>query len=554
MTENLLSLSLKGSSLMESTFLDLVSNCKNLRKLDLSCCNSLFMSGQLLASPQHQTRLAGVLQHVTELNLASIRFLSDETFNRMMLVCPRVERLSLAGNMIVFFADSYQNGERPSSAVLTFKNIMAWIVNQKGVLKSLNLSRTAIADEMLGNLANIPGLMLEEMHLVACKEMTNDGICSFVETQTKLKKLDISENAELGDKVMAAISSQLLELKNLNIHKSRCITDLGVAKLSKLLLLEKVNLSACYTLSSKGLTQGFCCSQSMTKLTNLNLNACCLVKDGFIIELCKSLPDLQHLDIGSCTGVTDIGLLFISKYMRRLQMLRFGWCRDITDDGLVGLQHNDLFTQVHKHAESECKCCQNRQVPKLLNLPSIHDVESSHHTQDLKQKVEEEFKDDQVPYPIYSLQCLQALDLTACSKITDVGIVQVMRFQELRILHLTMCPEITDKSLIAVASKVPSLQELYLSHCTKITDMGVVFVTEWLKRLTLLDISNCDEVTNKSLEAIYHNCKRLRHLDVSMCAGITLQCVEMLEHNMKHLHSVKKRLVGGSDNLENLCL
>ena len=42
----LLSLNLKGSTLSELSLISVLSSCENLSTLDISCCNSLFLSGQ----------------------------------------------------------------------------------------------------------------------------------------------------------------------------------------------------------------------------------------------------------------------------------------------------------------------------------------------------------------------------------------------------------------------------------------------------------------------------------------------------------------------------
>ncbi|KAK2497773.1 hypothetical protein MC885_015645 [Smutsia gigantea] len=74
--------------------------------------------------------------------------------------------------------------------------------------------------------------------------------------------------------------------------------------------------------------------------------------------------------------------------------------------------------------------------------------------------------------PRCSLQVLQELDLTACSKLIDASLAKVLQFPQLRQLSLSLLPELTDKGLVAVARGCPSLERVKLSHCSLLSDEG----------------------------------------------------------------------------------
>ena len=156
MYRNLQSLSLKGSDITENNLLAILAQCHNLESLDLSCCNSLFMSGQLLSKEEDVKRLKPVLKNVHELNLASIRYLSDAAFNRLTSVCPNITKLSLAGCQITFHSDAYYKGysKNANSAILTQTNIMAFVSSCAETMKSVNFSRTSIPNEALAELVS----------------------------------------------------------------------------------------------------------------------------------------------------------------------------------------------------------------------------------------------------------------------------------------------------------------------------------------------------------------------------------------------------------------
>jgi len=529
------SLSLAGCDITESLFTSLLSRCTALEKLNISRCNALFMTGQLLSKPADGELLTVSLARLCELKIASVRYISDETFSRLVSVCASLESLSLAGNQIVFRTKkSLWSGKE--SALLTFDNIMRFLETNASQITALDFSRTAINDEALSSLAQIPNLSLTELCVGFCQEVTDKGVAALCKAQPSLKLLDLTDCQSVTDASLESVCSACENIRILRLGKCRRVTDLSVCKLKSQHGLRQLDLSACYSVTSRGLSLGLCSTTSpVTHLTSLNLGCCSSVSDSFIVEMTCCIPGLLDLDISSCS-IGNASLRAISARLTNLRWLRLAWCQEVTDSGLLGTVDMDADSP-HSHCDDElghCRCTRRHQFPHIFSPPkqaakkpmppkSEHDLN------------EAEFR------PITNLRSLQLLDLTSCNRITDQSVSQVMRFNEMRCLCLSLCTKLTDVSLAAVSVGLPSLEELHLALLGSITDAGVREISERLHRLSFLDVSSCDQLTDRTIETLFHNTKTLRHLDVSLCTGISGYAVDKLERDLDHLVLVNRR-------------
>ena len=541
LANNLKSLSLKGSNITERTFVEFLSQCKNLESLDLSCCNSLFMSGQILERNSDIQVLKTALEKVTEVNLSSIRFLSDAIFNRIMTVCENVEKLSLASVQITFHGKGiyYPRGETKcaNGSVLTFSNILDFFVTQQ-CLTSLNFTRTQIEDEHLEEIVSLPELHLQELILVGCRNISDKGISSVCSYQTGLVTLDVRECRDLTNGSLIAIGSFLKQLKNLYLQKCKLVSDKSVAVLFNLNYLEALDLSECSQVTSDGLIKGLC-NGTTTNLTHLALNCCSSVSDSFVLKACECLPFLVHLDLGSCFPVSDLSVHAISESLKYLRYLRLAWCKNITDLGLLGLHAGDGHINHGDHDDSGlCKC--NRKYPSTIIFKKpTGNLKDSHSSESLKG-----LSTDLDAVTLGNLAGLRYLDLTACKKLTDTGLMQALKFPELRNLHLGLIPGLTDEGLIPVINNCPSIEELNVSQSSNLTDVAIETVVTKLHRLQTLNVFGCDKLTDRSVQLIQAHCDRLKYLDVSFCSGITVGAMESLEAHMRTLVTVQKRMIG----------
>lgn len=150
-SDYLRTLSLKDSNITEGTLVQLLTRCPQLTSLDLAGCNSLFMAGTLLNDQMQVRQLRETMKNVIELNLSSLRYLSDCSFSRMMAIFPSLQRLLLASTQITFNGHAYYPSNATvfdNSAVFTFRCLQRCLQDSVGHIKALNLSRTTINNQV----------------------------------------------------------------------------------------------------------------------------------------------------------------------------------------------------------------------------------------------------------------------------------------------------------------------------------------------------------------------------------------------------------------------
>uniref|UniRef100_A0A8D2IU83 F-box/LRR-repeat protein 15-like leucin rich repeat domain-containing protein n=1 Tax=Varanus komodoensis TaxID=61221 RepID=A0A8D2IU83_VARKO len=505
------SLCLRGSSLTESSFEELLLSCPCLTALDLSGCNSLFMSGTLF-SKEICLQAREALVHLQELNLSGIRYLSDLTFNHLTSCSSHLAKLSLARCHIVFESDAYYNSSNGySSVLLSFHNLLQFLREQARTVKALDLSGTSISRQSMKSLVQVEHLNLQELVLQACQDLTNEAVSIMCQHQPHLTTLDLTGCSELSDQAVLVISSQLLDLRCLRLGKLPRLTDAGFRGISHLRYLQSLDVSECSLVSSSTLIQAFRGTEGWPKLVSLNFAFCSLLRDSSVLSLAEAVSSsLRVLDLSSCVSLTNRGVQVIASHLLRLTVLRLAWCKELTDWGLLGDLEQDTW---------------------VLKDLSKQDLQEKHQAS------------------LSALTCLQELDLTACGKLTDTSIAKVMNFPELRQLALSLVPCITDTSLLAIAHNCRALEQLSLSHCVNLTDTGFVEAASSLHRLQHLVLSGCNQLTPQTLKAIGRECQQLKCLDVSMCSKISMTDVEHFQSYLppESQASIQSRFVGGAD-------
>ncbi|KAM3869877.1 uncharacterized protein fbxl9 [Diretmus argenteus] len=546
---NLESLSLPGSSITEASLLTLLPRLTSLRRLDLRGLDSLFMSGAFLSREEHRQQVRSALSGLEELDLSDLRYLSDLTFNRLTSCTPRLRRLSLAGCHIAFEFDPYRGcpvgAVQDSSALLSLRNLRRLLTEQRSTLVALDLSRTSITPESLRTVAQVQGLALEELCLRGCKELTDYSVEVLVKHQPGLQRLDLSACTELTSRAVIAIGLGLKGLKQLSLSRNCRVTEKGLADLLSKSSMKSLDLSECQHVSGTEIVKGVTGSETAkAPLETLNFKGCTYIRDLVVFSLAKLLGStLRELDLTSCVYLTDLSVRAISTCLQGLVVLRLGWCKEITDWGLLGMVELKECEPFEEMQDKGPRFTRNFGNMGFFRPPTIA-------FQKRPKLVTEEdlglFR-QQEGASLLALNRLQELDLSACCKLTDSSITQVLRYPDLQRLSLSMLPEISDASLASVARHCRSLTSLALSHCPHISDRGVAQAAPYLQRLQQLYLSCCDNITDRSLSLLVQHCKRLRTLDISLCKGISITTIDILHSQLPFLENVHCRFVGGAD-------
>ncbi|MBN3309836.1 LRC29 protein, partial [Amia calva] len=541
------SLSLPGSSITESSFLALVPRLSVLRRLDLSGLDSLFMSGTFLSKEESRQEVRKALGKLEELDLSYLRYLSDLTFNRLTSCTPQLHRLGLAGCHIAFEFDPYRDTPAScnSSALISLRNLLRFLNQQAHTLRGLDLGRTSITPEALKSLAQVEGLILEELSLQGCKELTDTAIAVLCKHQPRLRSLDLSWCTELSDRTVLAIASSLKDLQHLHLRRTWRITDKGLSELMKLRDLQTLDLSECNHITGSEMVKGLSSVGGRAKLVSLSFQSCTYVRDLAMFSLVQGLgPSLRVLDLTSCLYLTDLSVRAIATFLPGLLVLRLGWCKEVTDWGLLGIveptKEYDPDRQKEDKGPKFSRTFGNMGFFSPPRMP-FDDKPRLVTEEDLGQFREKEGAS------LRALRGLQELDLSACNKLTDSSITQVVHFPELRRLSLSMLSEISDQSLVSLSQHCRGLTSLSLSHCVQVSDQGLASAAPRLHRLENLQLACCDRISDRSLDVLAQHCRKLRTLDLSMCKNITMTAVESLQSQLPFLENIHTRFVGRAD-------
>lgn len=546
------SLALPGSSITEASLLALLPRLTSLRRLDLRGLDSLFMSGAFLSREEQRKQVRSALCGLEELDLSDLRYLSDLTFNRLTGCTPHLRRLSLAGCHIAFEFDPYRGcpvgAVEDSSALLSLRNLRRLLAEQKSTLVALDLSRTSITPESLRTIAQVQDLVLEELLLQGCKELTDYSVEVLVKHQPSLHTLDISGCTELTSRSVEAIARGLKSLTHLSLSRDWRITEKGLAELLSVSSLRTLDLSECLHINGTEIVKGLKGSgEAKAQLETLSLKSCTYIRDLAVFSLTKFLGDsLRELDLTSCVNVTDVSVRAVATYLQKLVVLRLGWCKEVTDWGLLGMVHATKCEPDGEMGDKGPKFTRTFGNMGFFKPPRMPFEERP---KLVTQNDLEQFR-QQAGASLLALSRLQELDLSACAKLTDSSITQVVHYPDLHRLSLSMLPEITDGGLASVAWHCRSLTSLALSHCPGITDCGVAQAVPYLHKLQHLYLSCCNNITDRSLFLLLQHCKRLRTLDVSRCKNISATAVDLLQSQLPFLENIHSKFIGGTDLTE----
>uniref|UniRef100_A0A6J0V3A5 F-box domain-containing protein n=1 Tax=Pogona vitticeps TaxID=103695 RepID=A0A6J0V3A5_9SAUR len=541
------SLCLHGSILTEASFEELLLACPCLKALDLSGCNSLFMSGALLSKEDTCLQAAKSLVNLEELNLSGVRYLSDLTFNRLTSCCPHLAKVSLARCHITFEFDAYYSSKNYNSSVLlSFRNLLQFFRERASSLKALDLSGTNISSHTMKALVQVENLHLKEVVLQMCQDLTNEAVSVLCQHQCHLTTLDLRGCPELSDRSVLTVSSQLLDLQHLYLGKLPRITEAGFQGVSRLRHLQSLDVSECSLVSCGELVKAFSTVKGCPRLVSLNVAFCSLLQDCSVIWLAATLShSLRVLDLSSCISLSNKSVQAIAAHLLQLTVLRLAWCKELTDWGLMGIEEPEEERERAKEENAGPKFSRNFGNMGFFQPPPQDLEQNTQLLIDLtKQDAQEKRKAS-----LNNLTHLQELDLTACGKLTDASIAQIISFPELRRLFLSLVPNLTDTSLLAIAHNCRSLEHLSLSHCVNLTDKGFVEAASSLHRLQHLVVSGCNQLTPRTLKAVGQECQQLKSLDVSMCSKISMMDVEHFQSQLppQSQTSIQSRFVGGAD-------
>nr|XP_039271337.1 dynein regulatory complex subunit 6-like isoform X1 [Styela clava] len=554
-------LSLKGSSILESSFVEILNKCDSLESLDITSCNAMFMSGSFLAQSDRHFVVAKVLEKTVDLNLSSIRYMNDDILKKFYSLCPSLSSIKLACCNILF--SEFGSTQR---FALTFPCIVQLASVQCSTLTRIDLSRTGITNFALAKLSSIKGLKLKEVVLKNCRELGDAGVSSLAKQQPDLRVIDIRSCCEVGNAGVSAICTSSHNLRELYLAKCRKVTDISASKISFLEKLEILDISECYDITTTSISVIL---TLLTALSTLIANGCNFAKFhtwisknqqqneisekkvplSLIPKDCFQYLNLTKLSINSGKHVTDLTIQSIFVYLTNLKQLSLSWCHYITDRGLLGLNititDGMTFPNVkdtEAHILSTGRYSRNHSRIGFLGSPGAEYISYVDWSEvDVKSSLPER--------GITRLRKLQRLSMSNCPNVTDESLVRIFCvgqpvFPKMEHLELNMMQRsITNDVVNGITIGCPLLTYLAMSG-SNISNDGVAGITQRLHRLEKLDLSNCDNITPKFFHGLIKNNRWLRELDISSCKQIPESSADKLKKSLPLLARVHTRYSG----------
>jgi F-box and leucine-rich repeat protein 2/20 len=205
-----------GNTTDDPEIVNVIHKCPNLISIDLKGSNSF--NDNLNALPPN----------LKEINLSYCSWIDDQTFEKIVSLCPNLEKLSLAHDNSLTFVGLSQLANLPRLQQIDLEDCKA--VDDEG-LKLVAQSASS----------------LENVSLRNCNKITDQGVSDAVRWWRRLTTLDLSRCPDVGDGALFEIGRHCPELHELRLVRCREITTKGVDEILRSLhRLQLLDLTSCY--------------------------------------------------------------------------------------------------------------------------------------------------------------------------------------------------------------------------------------------------------------------------------------------------------------------
>ncbi|XP_008409614.1 F-box/LRR-repeat protein 13 isoform X3 [Poecilia reticulata] len=417
-----------------------------------------------------------------------------------------------------------------------------------------------------------------------CSEVSNTWK-SIVHSGTLWSQIDFSVGK---DWVTDTIVQKILKsyrpfVTHLNLRGCQSTKWSSLKYISECKNLQELNLSECLAISDmmiQRITEGCQCllylNLSYTLITNQSLRAiisncrslqylglahCCRFTDEGFLTLAteEGGRNLMHLDLTGCIQMTPKGFEYISAGCPSL--------KEVVMNDMPSLSDTCLLVLLSKRCTLSsisllgCPLLSNialKIIAKVANLKSFS-IEGNYQVTEASWEVLCGFStalsklhvvdcngmtDEGMKY-VSSLRHLNYLDISLCSRVSDVGIkwlTEGSSANKLQHLGISQCGLITEFSIKRIARRLQKLFHLNLSYCEKVTDQALDYLNgssiqsldltgcnirdqglDSLKKIQLkkIVVAKCIFITDMGIEKLCDNMRDLEHIDISQCPALT---------------------------------
>ncbi|EGX89027.1 Cyclin-like F-box [Cordyceps militaris CM01] len=282
--------------------------------------------------------------------------------------------------------------------------------------------------------------------------------------------------------------------------------------------IKRLNLAALADRISDGsVTSLYVC----TRIERLTLTNCRGLTDAGIIGLVENNTNLLALDVSNDKNITDQSIYTIAEHCKRLQGLNISGCDGVSNDSMQVLAKSCKYIKRLKLND----CVQIRDNAVLAfaeNCPNILEI-------DLNQCGH--VGNGAVTALMAKGTCLREFRLAFCSLVDDYAFLALppaQMFEHLRILDLTCCTRLTDVGVKKIIDVAPRLRNLVLAKCRLITDSSLNYIAKLGKNLHYLHLGHCANITDEGVKTLVTHCNRIRYIDLGCCVNLTDESVKRL--------------------------
>ncbi|XP_055378775.1 F-box/LRR-repeat protein 2-like isoform X2 [Condylostylus longicornis] len=492
----------------ENQFCSILSKFNYLTELVVEKNSPLFMAGRFLESEENRVLIKKNMLNLKVLSLQSNPYLSDAILMRIIKMTSELESLNLSDCNIAFhhaiqkrfYPQNLEN--TPSENLLTLKYIVKAIESQAYSISYLNLSDTLVDGAALSTIAMVKGLQLKRLILKSCRQLNLNGFQSFICNQIYIVELDLSNCEGINDSCVRLLQD-LSQLQILKLRHCWKLTDETSKILAGIKSIKVLDLSNCVGISSNGI------KDNLVNLKNESLHELYLssidLYENCVIQCSENLPNLRVFDVGNCcNGVTDKSLAAIIKNQVLLRKLNLQSCHLITDGAITGcdLNYIDDNLIIHNDGEPLNQEFIDKSIPSTshkltkISLRSKAEQQIVLEAERAKAMVSLLNKNINIDIsadckPIGNLKGLELLNLSGCTKISDISLKYGIKFHELKELYISNCQQISIKGIECLTTNCKSVEILDLSYCRNLNQESIDIIQQKLKRLRILKYAGC---------------------------------------------------------------
>ncbi|XP_048195832.1 dynein regulatory complex subunit 6-like [Perognathus longimembris pacificus] len=391
----------------------------------------------------------------------------------------------------------------------------------------LNLSNTTITNKTMRLLSrNFQNL--QNLSLAYCRKFTDKGLqyLGLGNGCHKLIYLDLSGCIQISVQGFRNIAESCSGIMHLIIHDMPTLTDRCV----KVLVEKCLCITSVVFIGSPHISDCTFKELSTCPLQKIRCEGNRMITDACFKNIDRNHPNITHIYMVDCQGITDGGLKSLS-LLKQLTVLNLANCVRIGDVGLQKFLDGPSSTKIRELNLSNCVLLGDASIVKLaercpnLNYLSLRNCDH--------------LTDQGLEY-LVNIFSLISIDISG-TVICNEGLSILSKHKRLKELSISACYKITDVGIQGFCKKAPFLEHLDVSHCAELTDDIMKTVAIYCAQLTSLNIAGCPKITDMGMEILSAKCHYLHILDISGCVLLTDQTLQDLQIGCSQLRILKMK-------------